>query len=59
MSADRPQPAEPQATTEFTALAADYLDDLARRHPDTATRLGDHRFDDRLPEDYPAARAAG
>jgi uncharacterized protein (DUF885 family) len=45
------------AQAEFAALAEDYLDDLAQRHPDTATRLGDHRFDDRLPEDYPAARA--
>jgi uncharacterized protein (DUF885 family) len=45
------------AAAEFAALAEDYLDDLAQRHPDTATRLGDHRFDDRLPDDYPAARA--
>jgi uncharacterized protein (DUF885 family) len=66
VSADPTQPAEPEATTqaateaaaEFAALAADYLDDLAQRHPDTATRLGDHRFDDRLPEDYPPARTA-
>ena len=66
MSADPTQPAETQAeaqaetraAAEFAALAADYLDDLAQRHPDTATRLGDHRFDDRLPEDYPAARTA-
>jgi hypothetical protein len=35
---------------EFSALARDYLDDLARRHPDTATRLGDHRFDGLLPD---------
>ena len=47
-----------RAAAEFAALAADYLDDLAQRHPDTATRLGDHRFDGRLPEDYPAARTA-
>jgi uncharacterized protein (DUF885 family) len=43
---------------EFAALAADYLDDLAQRHPDTATRLGDHRFDDRLPDDSEEARSA-
>jgi uncharacterized protein (DUF885 family) len=34
----------------FRRLAEDYLDDLARRHPDTATELGDHRFDDQLPD---------
>jgi uncharacterized protein (DUF885 family) len=34
----------------FRRLAEEYLDDLARRHPDTATELGDHRFDDRLPD---------
>ncbi|HLH84275.1 MAG TPA: DUF885 domain-containing protein [Trebonia sp.] len=43
---------------EFAALADDYLNDLAQRHPDTATSLGDHRFDDRLPDDSAAARAA-
>ncbi len=34
----------------FRRLAEDYLDDLARRHPDIATELGDHRFDDQLPD---------
>jgi uncharacterized protein (DUF885 family) len=38
------------AKTELAALARDYLDDLARRHPDSATELGDHRFDARLPD---------
>jgi uncharacterized protein (DUF885 family) len=46
------------AQAEFAALAEDYLDDLARRHPDIATRLGDHRFDDRLPDDSAEARTA-
>jgi uncharacterized protein (DUF885 family) len=46
------------ANAEFAALAADYLDDLAQRHPDTATGLGDHRFDDRLPDDSEEARTA-
>jgi uncharacterized protein (DUF885 family) len=32
----------------FRALAGEYLDDLARRSPEAATELGDHRFDDRL-----------
>src|SRR5260370_4806673 len=35
---------------EFRALARDYLDDLARWHPDVATGLGDHRFDGLLPD---------
>jgi uncharacterized protein (DUF885 family) len=39
-----------RAAAELAALAADYLDDLAERHPDFATRLGDHRFDARLAE---------
>ncbi|MCW2932979.1 MAG: hypothetical protein JWM19_3941, partial [Actinomycetia bacterium] len=36
------------ATSELVVLARDYLDDLARRHPDVATELGDHRYDARL-----------
>lgn len=35
---------------ELAALARDYLDDLARRHPDDATERGDHRFDAHLPD---------
>src|ERR1700761_3512205 len=35
---------------ECRRLAGDYLGALARRHPDVATELGDHRFDDRLPD---------
>jgi uncharacterized protein (DUF885 family) len=45
------------ADEEFTILADEYLDDLAWRHPDVATGLGDHRFDDRLPDGSPDARA--
>ena len=37
------------AAAQFRQLAGEYLDDLARRHPDVATELGDHRFDSRLP----------
>jgi uncharacterized protein (DUF885 family) len=44
-----------RASGEFRRLAEDYLDDLARRHPDTATELGDHRFDDQLPDRRQAA----
>jgi uncharacterized protein (DUF885 family) len=45
------------AEQEFAVLADDYLDDLARRHPDAATSLGDHRYDDRLPDVAPTALA--
>src|SRR5580692_3568408 len=38
------------AGDELRRLADEYVDDLARRHPDTATELGDHRFDDQLPD---------
>ncbi len=43
------------AKDEFQRLADDYVDDLARRHPDIATELGDHRFDDLLPDRSQAA----
>jgi uncharacterized protein (DUF885 family) len=46
-----------EADREFVRLAAEYLDDLAERHPDLATSLGDHRFDDRLPDRSAAALA--
>ena len=38
------------ADAEFAGLAREYLDDRAERHPVTATGLGDHRFDTRLPD---------
>ena len=54
MSAETPSAAAAgdaaRAKEEFRRLAEDYLDDLASRHPDIATDLGDHRFDDRLPD---------
>jgi uncharacterized protein (DUF885 family) len=43
------------AVARFRRLAEDYLGDLARRHPDIATELGDHRFDDQLPDRRAAA----
>jgi uncharacterized protein (DUF885 family) len=46
------------AAVRFQRLAEDYLGDLARRHPDIATELGDHRFDDQLPDRGAAALAA-
>jgi len=45
------------ADAEFTGLAREYLDDRAERHPDLATDLGDHRFDDHLPDPSAAALA--
>jgi hypothetical protein len=46
-----------QADLAFTALAGDYLDDRAERHPQLATELGDHRHDARLPDLSDAASA--
>jgi uncharacterized protein (DUF885 family) len=46
------------AAVRFRRLAEDYLDDLARRRPDIATELGDHRFDGQLPDRGEAALAA-
>jgi uncharacterized protein (DUF885 family) len=46
-----------EADREFARLAGEYLDDRAERHPELATSLGDHRFDDRLGDPSPAARA--
>ena len=36
------------ADTSFERLARTALDDVLERHPEAATYLGDHRFDDRL-----------
>jgi len=46
-----------EADREFARLAGEYLDDRAQRHPELATGLGDHRFDDRLADPSPAALA--
>ena len=48
---------EPQQDEEFAALAAQYIEELAERYPETATSLGDHRFDGSL-NDY-SAEAVG
>ena len=45
------------AGDELRRLADTYIDDLMRRHPDTATELGDHRFDGQLPDRSEAALA--
>ena len=44
-----------EADAEFARLAREYLDDQAERHPESATGLGDHRFDGRLAD--PSAQA--
>jgi uncharacterized protein (DUF885 family) len=46
-----------EADREFARLAGEYLDDRAERHPELATGLGDHRFDDRLTDQSEAAVA--
>jgi uncharacterized protein (DUF885 family) len=46
-----------EADLEFARLAGEYLDDRAERHPELATSLGDHRFDDRLADPSAAAQA--
>ena len=39
----------------FTTLARQVLDEMLERHPESATALGDHRFDDRLSDRSQAA----
>jgi uncharacterized protein (DUF885 family) len=46
---DRTTPARPQ-DERFQRLAETALDDVLALHPVVATELGDHRFDDRLPD---------
>src|SRR4051812_18281418 len=52
----------PAADASQDARLADvfrsWLDDHFRRHPFDATRAGDHRYDDRLDDLSPEARAA-
>ena len=43
------------ADADFEQLARATLDDVLERHPEAATQLGDHRFDDRLSDPRPAA----
>ena len=45
------------SAAQFSEVAREYLDQLARRHPDVATELGDHRFDAHLPDASPDALA--
>ena len=41
---------------EFEKIAKDYVDGLLAAHPEFATELGDHRFDDQLSDYSPDAR---
>jgi uncharacterized protein (DUF885 family) len=41
----------------FQKLANDYIEQTLQTHPEGATGLGDHRFDDRLTDYSPEARA--
>ena len=43
----------------FQKLATDYIDQYLQTHPEEATGLGDHRFDDRLTDYSPETRAKG
>lgn len=43
---------------KLTAFFTAYLDEFFRQRPMEATRLGDHRFDDRLEDVSPESRAA-
>src|SRR6476661_11155217 len=43
---------------KLAAFFRSWLDDHFRRHPFDATRYGDHRYDDRLDDLAPEARAA-
>jgi uncharacterized protein (DUF885 family) len=45
------------ADAAFEQVAADCIENLLRSQPETATQLGDHRYDDRL-TDYSAAATA-
>lgn len=48
------RPAEVSSDAAFEQLAGRYVEDYLVRHPEQATSLGDHRFDNRL-DDYSAA----
>lgn len=45
------------ANAAFAKLGARYIDTLARLSPVSGTQLGDHRFDDKLPDMSAAGRA--
>ena len=46
--------AAPNEDSKFEAIVNDYVEALLKTHPENATELGDHRYDDRL-DDYSRA----
>ena len=52
------EPAKPEEDARLAAFFQAYLDEAFRAEPLMATRLGDHRFDDKLDDLSPEARAA-
>ena len=51
-----PDRARESDNSVFSGLAGRVLDELLERHPEAASTLGDHRFDDRLTDLGPEAR---
>lgn len=49
-----PAPGKPADNQKFETLAKEYVDKYLQLHPERATELGDHHYDDRL-SDYSAA----
>jgi uncharacterized protein (DUF885 family) len=45
-----------EADEAFEKIAKDYIERYLTSHPEAATQLGDHRFDDRLTDYSPASR---
>ena len=45
------------ADEQFQKMAGDYIETRLRTHPEGATELGDHRFDDKLTDYSAEARA--
>jgi uncharacterized protein (DUF885 family) len=54
--ADAAAPAAGTADARFEALAARYIDGVIERHPEAATHLGEHKYDDRLDDRSQAGR---
>jgi uncharacterized protein (DUF885 family) len=46
-----------EADEQFEKIAKEYVEGMLSAHPEFATELGDHRFDDQLSDYSPSARA--
>jgi uncharacterized protein (DUF885 family) len=55
MNPERDAGAAGAEDARFVPMAASILDQVLAMHPEVATELGDHRFDDRLPDARPEA----